>query len=137
MRRSSACWRRTSPACRRWSGSPTTSHELADIIVQTTLDLCWQKLKERHPHPSSRREVAVIAYGKLGGKELGYGSDLDLVFLHNDPEPDVGELYARLGQRMSTWMSSQTSAGMLFEVDLRLRPNGDVGNARLPGRRLP
>ena len=87
---------------------------LADIIVQKTLDLCWERLKSRHPRPDPAPKFAVIAYGKLGGKELGYGSDLDLVFLHNDPEPDVGSLYARLGQRMSTWMSSQTSAGILF-----------------------
>ena len=101
--------------------------ELADIVVRTTLDLCWGKLKDRHPHPERPPKFAVIAYGKLGGKELGYGSDLDLVFLHNDPEPDTGELYARLGQRMSSWMASQTSAGILFETDLRLRPNGDAG----------
>ncbi|WP_263768972.1 bifunctional [glutamate--ammonia ligase]-adenylyl-L-tyrosine phosphorylase/[glutamate--ammonia-ligase] adenylyltransferase [Propionivibrio soli] len=101
--------------------------ELADIVVKTTLRLCWEKLKDRHPYPDRPPKFAVIAYGKLGGKELGYGSDLDLVFLHNDPEPDVGALYARLGQRMSTWMSSQTSAGILFETDFRLRPNGDSG----------
>lgn len=101
--------------------------ELADIVVKITLDLCWSKLKERHPHPERPPKFAVIAYGKLGGKELGYGSDLDLVFLHNDPEPDVGALYSRLGQRMTTWLSSQTSAGILFETDLRLRPNGDAG----------
>ncbi len=100
---------------------------LADMVVQTTLDLCWNKLKDRHPHPECPPKFAVIAYGKLGGKELGYGSDLDLVYLHNDPEPNIGELYARLGQRMSTWMSSQTSAGMLFDTDFRLRPNGDAG----------
>jgi glutamate-ammonia-ligase adenylyltransferase len=101
--------------------------ELADIVVRTTLELCWNKLKDRHPHPERAPRFAVIAYGKLGGKELAYGSDLDLVFLHNDPEPDVGALYARLGQRMSTWMSSRTSAGMLFDTDFRLRPNGDAG----------
>jgi len=101
--------------------------QLADIVVKTTLDLCWAKLKDRHPHPEQPPKFAVIAYGKLGGKELGYGSDLDLVFVHNDPEPDIGALYARLGQRMSTWMGSQTSAGILFETDLRLRPNGDAG----------
>ncbi|MBL8407879.1 MAG: bifunctional [glutamate--ammonia ligase]-adenylyl-L-tyrosine phosphorylase/[glutamate--ammonia-ligase] adenylyltransferase [Candidatus Accumulibacter sp.] len=101
--------------------------ELADIMVQTTLELCWQTLRQRHPHPERRPRFAVIAYGKLGGKELGFASDLDLVYLHDDPEPDIGELYARLGQRMSTWMSTQTPAGMLFEVDLRLRPNGDSG----------
>ena len=101
--------------------------ELADLMVQTTLDLCWQKLRHRHAHPERPPRFAVVAYGKLGGKELGFASDLDLVYLHDDPEPDAGELYARLGQRMSTWMSSQTSAGTLFEVDLRLRPNGDSG----------
>ena len=101
--------------------------ELADIVVQTTLGLCWEKLRNRHPQPAQPPKFAVIAYGKLGGKELGYGSDLDLVLLHDDPEPSIGELYARLGQRMSTWMSSQTSAGQLFDVDYRLRPNGDSG----------
>ena len=101
--------------------------ELADIMVQTTLDLCWNLLKARHPQPDAPPRFAVIAYGKLGGKELGYGSDLDLVFLHNDPEPVAGELYARLGQRISSWLSSQTPAGILFETDLRLRPNGEAG----------
>jgi glutamate-ammonia-ligase adenylyltransferase len=101
--------------------------ELADLMVQTTLDLCWHKLKLRHPFPDRTPRFAVIAYGKLGGKELGFASDLDLVYLHDDPAPGAGELYARLGQRMSTWMSTQTSAGQLFEVDLRLRPNGDSG----------
>ena len=101
--------------------------QLADIIVQTTLDLCWNRLRERHPHPEKPPKFAVIAYGKLGGKELAYGSDLDLVFLHDDPEPGVGEIYARLVQRMSTWLSSQTSAGTLFDTDFRLRPNGDAG----------
>ncbi len=101
--------------------------QLADIIVQTTLDLCWQRLRDRHPHPQQAPKFAVIAYGKLGGKELAYGSDLDLVFLHDDPESGVGEIYARLVQRISTWMSSQTSAGMLFDTDFRLRPNGDAG----------
>ncbi len=101
--------------------------QLADIIVQTTLDRCWKRLRERHPHPGQPPKFAVIAYGKLGGKELAYGSDLDLVFLHDDPEPGVGEIYARLVQRMSTWLSSQTSAGALFETDFRLRPNGDAG----------
>ena len=101
--------------------------QLADIVVHTTLTLCWSKLRERHPLPERPPKFAVIAYGKLGGKELGYGSDLDLVFVHNDPEPDIGALYARLGQRMSTWMTTQTSSGMLFETDFRLRPNGDAG----------
>ncbi|MDR0578631.1 MAG: bifunctional [glutamate--ammonia ligase]-adenylyl-L-tyrosine phosphorylase/[glutamate--ammonia-ligase] adenylyltransferase [Candidatus Accumulibacter sp.] len=101
--------------------------QLADIVVQTTLDLCWSRLRERHPHPGQPPKFAVIAYGKLGGKELAYGSDLDLVFLHDDPEPGAGEIHARLMRRMNTWLTSQTSAGMLFETDFRLRPNGDAG----------
>ena len=100
---------------------------LADLMVQKTLDLCWERLRNRHPHPGHPPRFAVIAYGKLGGKELGYGSDLDLVFLHDDPEPGIGELYARLCQRINTWLSSQTPAGILFETDNRLRPNGDAG----------
>ncbi|GHU18662.1 glutamate-ammonia-ligase adenylyltransferase [Betaproteobacteria bacterium] len=100
---------------------------LADIIVQTTLDLCWKRLRQRHPRPEQPPRFAIIAYGKLGGKELAYGSDLDMVFLHDDPEPGVGEIYARLVQRMNTWLNSQTTAGMLFETDFRLRPNGDAG----------
>ncbi|MDR1367617.1 MAG: bifunctional [glutamate--ammonia ligase]-adenylyl-L-tyrosine phosphorylase/[glutamate--ammonia-ligase] adenylyltransferase [Candidatus Accumulibacter sp.] len=100
---------------------------LADIMVQKTLELCWSRLESRHPHPSRLPRFAVIAYGKLGGKELGYGSDLDLVFLHDDPETGIGELYARLCQRINTWLSSQTPAGILFETDNRLRPNGDAG----------
>ena len=98
--------------------------ELADIMVQSTLDLCWGNLKNRH---REQAKFAVIGYGKLGGKELGYASDLDIVFLHDDPAAEAGERYARLGQRINTWLSSRTSAGILFETDLRLRPNGDSG----------
>src|SRR5690606_22877908 len=68
-----------------------------------------------------------IAYGKLGGKELGYASDLDLVFLFDDPREDAAEVYAKLGRRMTSWLSTMTSSGRLYEVDLRLRPDGDAG----------
>ena len=98
--------------------------ELADTIVQETLPLCWSKIKNRH---CETPKFAVIGYGKLGGKELGYASDLDLVYLYDDPAQEAGENYSRLGQRLNTWLSSQTSAGTLFETDLRLRPNGDAG----------
>jgi glutamate-ammonia-ligase adenylyltransferase len=98
--------------------------ELADTIVQETLPLVWSKIKNRHrPEP----RFAVIGYGKMGGKELGYASDLDLVYLYDDDDQDAQESYTRLGQRLNTWLSSQTSAGILFETDLRLRPNGDSG----------
>jgi len=98
--------------------------ELADTIVQETLPLVWSKLRNRH---CETPRFAVIGYGKLGGKELGYASDLDLVYLYDDLDPEAGENYARLGQRLNTWLASQTSAGILFETDLRLRPNGDSG----------
>ena len=96
---------------------------LADLMLELAVPLVWRKIKTRH------RDVprfAVIAYGKLGGKELGYASDLDLVFLFDDA-PESGEVYARLAQRLNTWLSSQTAAGILFETDLRLRPNGEAG----------
>ncbi|WP_412481059.1 bifunctional [glutamate--ammonia ligase]-adenylyl-L-tyrosine phosphorylase/[glutamate--ammonia-ligase] adenylyltransferase [Azonexus sp. IMCC34839] len=98
--------------------------ELADTIVQETLPLVWSKIKNRHRDDP---KFAVIGYGKMGGKELGYASDLDLVYLYEDDDQDAQENYTRLGQRLGTWLSSQTPAGILFETDLRLRPNGDSG----------
>ncbi|MDQ5905977.1 MAG: [glutamine synthetase] adenylyltransferase / [glutamine synthetase]-adenylyl-L-tyrosine, partial [Pseudomonadota bacterium] len=98
--------------------------ELADIIVQTTLRLVWPKIRQRH---CETPKFAVIGYGKLGGKELGYASDLDIIFLYEDEDQSAQENYTRLAQRINTWLSSQTSAGTLFETDLRLRPNGDAG----------
>ena len=73
------------------------------------------------------RVFAIIGYGKLGGKELGYVSDLDIIFLYDDPHPDAPEIYARLSQRINSWLTSYTSAGLLYETDLRLRPNGSSG----------
>ncbi len=97
---------------------------LADIMVDLCIPLCWRKLKTRHRIDP---QFAVIGYGKLGGKELGYASDLDIIFLYDDDFPDAGEFYARLAQRVRSWLSSRTSAGILFETDLRLRPNGESG----------
>lgn len=98
--------------------------ELADSLLDAALDCAWKKLPKRHRETP---RFAVISYGKLGGKELGYASDLDLVFLYDDDHPDAGEIYSRLGTRLNTWLSAQTSAGQLFETDLRLRPNGEAG----------
>jgi [glutamine synthetase] adenylyltransferase / [glutamine synthetase]-adenylyl-L-tyrosine phosphorylase len=97
---------------------------LADIIVDLTVTMCWRKIKNRH---RDEPRFAVLAYGKLGGKELGYASDLDMVFVHDDDAPEAAEIYTRLGQRTNTWLSAQTAAGQLFDTDLRLRPNGDSG----------
>jgi glutamate-ammonia-ligase adenylyltransferase len=98
--------------------------ELADILVGRTIELTWRKLLTKHRETPA---FAVIGYGKLGGKELGYASDLDLVYLFDDPNPDAAGVYAKLGTRLNTWLSSRTAAGILFETDLRLRPNGDAG----------
>jgi len=97
---------------------------LADTMVELTIPLCWRKIKIRHRESPA---FAVISYGKLGGKELGYASDLDIIFLYDDEAPEAAEVYTRLAQRTNTWLSSQTAAGKLFETDLRLRPNGDSG----------
>ena len=70
---------------------------------------------------------AVIGYGKLGGKELGYGSDLDVIFLHDGSMGPQAEKLARIAQRVNTWMTSYTGAGVLYETDLRLRPDGASG----------
>ena len=98
--------------------------ELADILVGRVIILAWRKLLTKHREEPA---FAVIGYGKLGGKELGYASDLDLVYLFDDPASEAGHLYAKLGTRLNTWLSSRTAAGILFETDLRLRPNGDAG----------
>jgi glutamate-ammonia-ligase adenylyltransferase len=107
--------------------------ELADILVAVTLELCWQNLKLRHNLRNPERpRFAVIGYGKMGGKELGYESDLDLVFIYDDDDPAAPEVYSRLAQRINTWLSSRTSAGIVFETDFRLRPNGDSGQIATP-----
>ncbi len=98
--------------------------DLADLILREVLDLSWKGL--RHRHCESPR-FAVIGYGKLGGKELGYASDLDIVFVYDDPDPEAGETYARLAQRINNWLTSFTAAGILYDTDLRLRPDGASG----------
>ncbi|MFZ5522832.1 MAG: bifunctional [glutamate--ammonia ligase]-adenylyl-L-tyrosine phosphorylase/[glutamate--ammonia-ligase] adenylyltransferase [Pseudomonadota bacterium] len=98
--------------------------DLADLMLHHVLRLSWETARKRH---RDKAKFAIVAYGKLGGKELGYASDLDLIFLYDDNHPDAQENYARLGQRINTMLSSYTSSGRLYEVDLRLRPNGESG----------
>ncbi len=98
--------------------------ELADLILGCTLQLVWDSLPKRHrPQP----RFAIVGFGKLGGKELGYGSDLDIVFLYDDDAPEAPENYARLAQRLNAWLNAYTGAGVLYETDLRLRPDGASG----------
>lgn len=98
--------------------------ELADRVLGLVIDLVWSGLRLRF---RDTPRFASISYGRLGGKELGYASDLDLVFLYDDPDERAPESYAMLAQRVSAWLSTRTAAGLLFETDLRLRPNGQAG----------
>jgi glutamate-ammonia-ligase adenylyltransferase len=97
---------------------------LADRVLEETIRLAWKDLRGRHREAPA---FAVIAYGKLGGKELGYASDLDIIFLYDDADERAPELYARLAQRINNWLTTRTSAGVLFDTDLRLRPSGAAG----------
>jgi glutamate-ammonia-ligase adenylyltransferase len=97
---------------------------LADLVVAEVVQRAWRTIASRH------REVprfAVIAYGKLGGKELGYVSDLDVIFLFDDDDDMAPSNYAKLAQRFITWMTTHTPAGILFDIDTALRPDGASG----------
>ena len=98
--------------------------DLADLILRHVLRLSWAAAHKRHREDA---KFAIISYGKLGGKELGYASDLDVIFLYDDDHPDAQENYARLAQRINTMLGSYTSSGRLYETDLRLRPDGASG----------
>ncbi|MBI5257137.1 MAG: bifunctional [glutamate--ammonia ligase]-adenylyl-L-tyrosine phosphorylase/[glutamate--ammonia-ligase] adenylyltransferase [Burkholderiales bacterium] len=101
---------------------------LADATMDITLRWAWPRLKQRH---REQPRFAVIAYGKLGGKELGYGSDLDVVFLYDDADetdPDrAQEVYGHCVRKLITWLTLRTAAGELFDIDTALRPNGNSG----------
>jgi glutamate-ammonia-ligase adenylyltransferase len=117
--------------------------DIAEITLDQVVELSWQHLVQKHGVPQCElkgkrieKGFAVIAYGKLGGLELGYGSDLDLVFLHcatagqtqGGPKSiDNAQFFARLGQRVIHILSTHTAAGILYEVDMRLRPSGAAG----------
>ena len=97
---------------------------LADCVLEVVLARVWRALPRRH---GEAMHFAVIGYGKYGGKELGYASDLDLVFVTDDAHPEAELTYITLARRLMLWLSTQTSSGTLFDVDLRLRPDGDKG----------
>ena len=97
---------------------------LADAVLRVTFAWCWQRLKGRH---RDAPQVAIIGYGKLGGKELGYGSDLDIVFVYDDPHENAGEIYAAFVRKLINWLTVKTAEGDLFEIDTALRPNGNAG----------
>jgi len=118
--------------------------ELAEIQLHKVMQLAWLHLVARHGYPPctqnddlSQCGFTILAYGKSGGLELGYGSDLDLVFLFDDGA-NKGEtdgdrpiealmFYTRLAQRMIHLLNTVTAGGILYEIDMRLRPNGASG----------
>jgi [glutamine synthetase] adenylyltransferase / [glutamine synthetase]-adenylyl-L-tyrosine phosphorylase len=97
---------------------------LADTLLRITIAWCWERHKNKHlDYP----QIAIIGYGKLGGKELGYGSDLDIVFIYEDDDENAGEIYSSFVRKLITWLDTKTSEGDLFEIDTALRPNGNSG----------
>lgn len=114
--------------------------EIAEIVIGHALEMAWRQMRERHGTPrlsDSGKEAGftVLAFGKLGGIELGYGSDLDLVFIYegegasdHDKKPlDNSVYFSRLGQKLIHALSTPTAAGVCYEVDMRLRPSGASG----------
>jgi len=117
---------------------------IAEVCLEETLELAWQHMVGRHGRPVCHADgkicdkgFAIIGYGKLGGLELGYGSDLDLVFIHGADKAEqmtdgqqpiaASVFFARLGQRLIHLLTAMTRAGVLYEVDMRLRPDGAAG----------
>ena len=115
---------------------------IAEVLLEQVVDIAWRNLVERHGRPVNPEGdlcdpgFIVIGYGKLGGIELGPGSDLDLVFVHDgavnketDGEKplDSGTFFTRLGQRIIHILTTQTASGSLYEADMRLRPSGSSG----------
>ena len=113
---------------------------VAEAIVGQVKNLAWRELSERHGNPQNEQgasdDFIVVGYGKVGGWELSYGSDLDLVFVYDmpsqtetdGPKPIANSVFfTRLGQRMINYLNTVTAAGQLYEVDMRLRPDGAKG----------
>ena len=97
---------------------------LAEVVLRVTTRWCWSRLKNKHRETP---QFAIIAYGKLGGKELGYGSDLDIVFVYADEDERASEVYAALVRKLINWLTVKTGEGDLYEIDTALRPNGNSG----------
>lgn len=116
---------------------------LAEVLLDKVTQLAWQQMVNKHGYPRNavgeevlEPEFIVVGYGKMGGLELSYGSDLDLVFLYDtakgkftsgERELDNGVFYTRMGQRMIHILTANTRAGEMYEVDMRLRPSGASG----------
>ncbi len=97
---------------------------LADAVLRVTTRWCWGRLKSAH---REEPQFGIIGYGKLGGKELGYGSDLDIVFVFDDDDERAPEVYSAFVRKLISWLTVKTGEGDLFEIDTALRPNGNSG----------
>ena len=97
---------------------------LAQVVLCVTSRWCWSRLKNRHRDDA---QIAIIAYGKLGGLELGYGSDLDIVFVYEDDDERAAEVYPLFVRKLINWLTVKTGEGDLYEIDTALRPNGNSG----------
>ena len=121
--------------CATWKGHITVEQvaddlsALADATLQCAIDWAWKHL--RQAHRAAAANSRVIAYGKLGGKELGYGGDLDVVFVYDDADEadkdKAAEVYGAFVRKLITWLTLRTAAGELFDIDTALRPNGNSG----------
>ena len=114
---------------------------VAEVILELVVDTAWQILTEKHGWPpnidNQQQDFAILGFGKLGGMELGYGSDLDMVFIYDcvdghaltDGSKQIGcaQFYGRLGQKVRHILDTKMLSGLLYEVDMRLRPSGDSG----------
>jgi len=117
---------------------------IAEVLLDKVMDLAWGRMLAKHGKPicvidgvEHHPSMGIVAYGKMGGKELGYGSDLDLVFLHDssgseqqsdgERSLDNSTFFARLAQRIIHLLGVQTANGRLYEIDMRLRPDGNAG----------
>ena len=118
--------------------------ELADVLLEKILSFSWQAMLAKYGEPSCiidgeafQPAMSIVAYGKMGGNELGYGSDLDIIFIHNSAGEkqvttggkviDNQSFFARVAQRVIHFLNTRTYSGMLYEVDTRLRPDGQSG----------
>lgn len=121
---------------------------LSEVVLEAVLELSWAQMIRKFGHPRDKEkqpvlqpEFIIIGYGKIGGIEMSYSSDLDLVFLHDthsqgetDGKRSISNqvFYTRLGQRIIHIMTTQTHTGQLYEVDMRLRPSGNSGPITIP-----
>ncbi|MBL4780742.1 MAG: bifunctional [glutamate--ammonia ligase]-adenylyl-L-tyrosine phosphorylase/[glutamate--ammonia-ligase] adenylyltransferase [Porticoccaceae bacterium] len=113
---------------------------LAEVMLEQVLAIAWRDISSRYGLPCNADGqtpgLLIVGYGKLGGIELGHGSDLDMVFIHNATQGlntdgqrsvDNETFFARLGQRILHILGTRMASGVLYETDMRLRPSGNSG----------